>query len=534
MKIQVAIKTCVGDVTSKCEMEILGMDLVRDVKEKLASSQLIAFPKRDLMLKGEILADDATMESCGVTSNACLEMVVSATEDAVLDQLKELLASRDLTCDELGLLYCYKFGVSVNRALATVGCQLPLAEFLESAPEVSIQNGRACLVTSETLKSFDATEELAKILQANDGPMDITALCAAFLQKFQCSVSSLTNCRPSEFLERDDHFVLLGRGKVCLKGQEPKKLPDAFPTAACRTPKSEAPWVRKEAPWVKKQERCDQMYLDLHQRVSSRGFHSRIASALNSLVDQVTERCFLNLDEVVKGGSVGNGTTIESCTDASVVFFVKGLPLDKHSVWLPSLLRSVNMCLEGELPNTSVVVLEDSLRLQSPSGVVDLRFSPAFGSYHEKVAALGQRGPEARKFFSSSFAKETTAFVQKQPGSVKVTIRLLKWWRDEQDWSCKLTRPSNAVLELVAIYASSRKPQDQQEAVANCMALFCRFNDLRIIWTSHYTKQDIWSPLLKQTPLLMDPVNPFVNVVDPQSFDPRELIQKATTTRFFF
>ena len=34
-----------------------------------------------------------------------------------------------------------------------------------------------------------------------------------------------------------------------------------------------------------------------------------------------------------------------------------------------------------------------------------------------------------------------------------MTIRLLKWWRDQQAWSCALTRPSDYVIELIAIYA---------------------------------------------------------------------------------
>ena len=46
--------------------------------------------------------------------------------------------------------------------------------------------------------------------------------------------------------------------------------------------------------------------------------------------------------------------------------------------------------------------------------------------------------------------------------------------------------------------------------------------------------QDVWSPLMMQRPLLMDPVNPFSNIVDPQDFDSRELTQFASTTHFFW
>ena len=42
-------------------------------------------------------------------------------------QLTDLLAARDLTTDELGLLYCYKHGVSTNQALKTIGSEAKCA-----------------------------------------------------------------------------------------------------------------------------------------------------------------------------------------------------------------------------------------------------------------------------------------------------------------------------------------------------------------------------------------------------------------------
>ena len=34
--------------------------------------------------------------------------------------------------------------------------------------------------------------------------------------------------------------------------------------------------------------------------------------------------------------------------------------------------------------------------------------------------------------------------------------------------------------------------------------------------SNYYDPSDVWSPLMLQKPLLMDPVNPFSNVADPQ------------------
>merc|ERR1719484_498556 len=91
MKIQVSVKTMEkGAATAKVEMTVTATETVKSVKEKVAAAQLIAFP-----------------------------------------ELKDLLKSRDLTNDELGLLYCYKHGVSTNQALKTIGIEAKLADFIK-------------------------------------------------------------------------------------------------------------------------------------------------------------------------------------------------------------------------------------------------------------------------------------------------------------------------------------------------------------------------------------------------------------------
>jgi len=164
-----------------------------------------------------------------------------------------------------------------------------------------------------------------------------------------------------------------------------------------------------------------------------------------------------------------------------------------------------------------------------------LRFSPDFETYSEVIKAMEAQRPDMRKHFKTALVKEQVQFVSKQPGQVKVTMRLLKWWRNQQSWSSALTTPSDEVLELIAVYSALQtKPRDQRMAIANAISLMARFEELRIVWSNYYDKEDIWSPLLQQRPLLMDPVNPYVNVANPQSFDASELMSLAKNTHFFW
>jgi len=559
MKVQVSFKSAdKASATSKFEVHVNENDTVGSVKEKVAASQLIAFPEHSLVFNGNKLAEGKKLSECGVKDSSALDFVLEATEESVVKQLKELLQSRDLTCDELGLLYCYKHGVSTNQALKTIGIDMKLADFVKTRKEMQLEGGKISIVRNDTsLKPMSVAEQLEGILREQGPTMEITALCSKFIQKFHVSVANIVQMRPMDFIMQEkERFALIGSGMVTLKefeGVEKAKVEGS----SLRAARSKSPAVARARPesWAdarprqqspprarpqtQKIEQNDELYQELHTKISSRSFNSRVAQALSTIKEVVEEKTFLNIAEVVKGGSVGKGTAIQDCEDAELVFFVKGLPAEGHNKWLAPLLRSVQSVLVENLPADmveNVECTEETVRMSVKNTItVQLRFSPVFETYAETVQALGRLGPHARKPFEPSFVKERTQFVAKQPGHVKVTIRLLKWWREQQTWSCALTRPSDYVLELVAIYAAQQCGKvSQAQMIANCMSLLSRFDHLRVVWSNFYDANDVWAPLMKQKPLLMDPVNPFTNVADPQDFDARELMSCASTTHFFW
>jgi len=393
-------------------------------------------------------------------------------------------------------------------------------------------------------------------LKANAGSMDIKDLCAKFAQKFNVNISSLVGTRPADYFSKEeDLFVVNGRGVVSLKSMmteqatrerdvpppwhhAPKasKEPVAETTSFISTPPGLADDdAELDEPWTPDNEQ----YLELHNRISSRAFNSKVSQFLGDIVELVSQKIFLTVDHCVKGGSVGKGTAIVGCTDAEAVFFLQGLPPSQHDKWLPPLLKSVTSILKEHLASKQnverVQVVEDYVQVRMKDFSVELRFSPVFDSYAMAIQTLGEQVPDARKFYATALAKERVQFIVRQPPQVKMTMRLLKWWRDQQEWSSKLTYPKDELLELMVVYSAVQtKPADQCQAVANVMSLLSRFNEMRIVWSNYYSKDDVWTPLLKQRPLLMDPTNPFVNVADSQAFDARELMELARSTHFFW
>jgi len=565
MNIEVCLKTVGKDATtSKFELRVDGGETVGAIKEKIAASQLIAFPEHSLKFNGEKMEADKALSTYGVKDSSSLDFVIEASEESIAKQLSDLLRHRDLTCDELGLLYCYKHGVSINQALKTIGIDAKLQDFLKDQKTFVLEGNKVSLVRGDTtLQPLSVSKQLEQLLRENGPTMDITALCSKFVQKFHVSVANIVQMRPAEFLQQEkDTFAVLGNGTVTLKefeaGEKAKlgaqaarsRSPPAvrWPAQQTSTDRSRArsnerarqsPARSRPVALSQQKAKDDSMYQDLHTKISSRSFNSRAAQLLTQIADVVQEKTFLNVAEVVKGGSVGKGTAIEDCNDATLVVFVKGLPSEGHQKWLPPLLKSVQATLENHLPAdlaSDISVTADSVRMTvKKTMTVDLKFSPAFESYGATVQALGTLGPGARKPFEPSFVKESTQFIAKQPGHVKVTIRLLKWWREQQEFSCSLTRPSDEVLELLAVYVAQQCGKvDQAQMVANCMSVMARFDQMRVVWSNFYGKNDVWNPLMMQKPLLMDPVNPFRNVADPQDFDPRELMSLASSTHFFW
>jgi len=542
--------------TGKVELTADPTDTVRTLKERIAASQMIAFPDQHLEIAGEVLQEIKSLADYGVKENTSLDFVINASEASLVKQLMELLQARELSCDELGLLYTYKHGVSVNQAMKTIGYTEKFQDFVRKQKEFMLENGKVVLKRSDTgLKPFSVSEECKKILEENRGTMEITNLCSKFTQKFNVSIQSIVNMRPAEFLLKENDFVMSGRGQVSFKsvqGQQQKPKKDTQPRMPARepvviTPKAclrASPVVSEpqpvEPPSPTETSESDE-YLELHNTISGRSFNSKVAQILTEVVDIVTENAFFNISHVAKGGSIGKGTAINGCTDAEIVFFVQGLPCLKQNKWLPTMLKAVAGVLSQHLETSLQIVdnmstTEDSIFMKV-RGLVDvnLRFSSAFETYADTLKELGAQGPEGWKHLNTSLTKEKVMFVSKQPGQVKVTMRLLKWWRDQQQWTSELTKPSDDVLELIAVYSALQtKPKDQRTAVANAMSLMARFNELRIVWSNYYGKEDIWAPLMQQRPLLMDPVNPYVNVADPQKFDASELMSLARTTHFFW
>jgi len=134
MKVKVSVK-----VATNLNSQVVGQtvdlfakegDSVQALKAKIMESQMIAFREQDLILNGKILSEAKSLTECGISDGTEVELSVRTSEESLVESLQELLQARDLSLEELCLLYCYKHGVSINQVLQSIGTQERFSNFV--------------------------------------------------------------------------------------------------------------------------------------------------------------------------------------------------------------------------------------------------------------------------------------------------------------------------------------------------------------------------------------------------------------------
>lgn len=289
----------------------------------------------------------------------------------------------------------------------------------------------------------------------------------------------------------------------------------------------------------------NQPFLDLHAKLSASDFSVQLSQSLDLLKAVLSESTFLNVRRALRGGAVAKGTAIPGAAGAEVVLFLEGLPPAKQDGWLRGLASAVSGALGecvDELAGSGVVGACAAggvvrVRTAGPLGDVSVFFAPDYGSYSEAVAAMRSQDTSTRRVAGAALVAQKVRFVEKQPEGVKATMRLLKWWREQRQWTSDMTRPSDELLELVVAHTVNQSaPRDLCMAVSNVLSVLARFDELKVTWPLSlrcYREDDILKPLLTQRPLVLDPANPLVNVADSQSFWSEELMAHARAGNFF-
>lgn len=136
MKVQVLVKNtgkaAAADIT--VDATVRPADTANTVKELVASmTNTFSFPDQKLSFNGKVISTEQRLSEYGIKEGDQLEFSFQASEKTIVQQLSDLLGKRAMSSEELGLLYSYRFAVSVEDALKALGIsECKLKDFLES------------------------------------------------------------------------------------------------------------------------------------------------------------------------------------------------------------------------------------------------------------------------------------------------------------------------------------------------------------------------------------------------------------------
>merc|ERR1719359_730981 len=233
-----------------------GDDTVDSVKEKVAASQLIAFPEHKLVFQGKTLEGGKTMADYGIQESSALDFVLEATEESIVKK---------------------------------IGIDAKLADFLKTRKEFVLEGAKISMVRDDTtLKPLSVANQLEELLREHGPTMEVTALCSKFIQKFHVSVANVVQMRPMDFIMQEkEKFALIGGSSVTLKefeSREKAKM-DGSSLRMARSKSPQAARPQRQTPTRTRPgaqspprsrpaqtpqiEQNDEMYQELHNKISS-------------------------------------------------------------------------------------------------------------------------------------------------------------------------------------------------------------------------------------------------------------------------
>merc|ERR1719440_2131476 len=146
------------------QVSVRSEETARVLLDKVAASQLLAFPESSLCVDGKRAEPSATLTAAGGTNGSAVDFVLESTVKSLVAQLRDLVRARALTFDELGLLYCYRYGLSLNQALKTLGISGTLKDLVAEHTDFELSKGKVGLPKAAPAPAPAAT--VAAALQA--------------------------------------------------------------------------------------------------------------------------------------------------------------------------------------------------------------------------------------------------------------------------------------------------------------------------------------------------------------------------------
>lgn len=252
-------------------------------------------------------------------------------------------------------------------------------------------------------------------------------------------------------------------------------------------------------------------------------------------------------------GSYGKGTAISYDSDYDIVIFFKHV--EPPFVHLLSAMEAALRKHEGKFKDfrwgyrsTIHIYFEiDGIRFdvapatQFDSSVVTLSrwccFVPPCNTpypsqqYFKALNKISQLCDPVKNgyLYSSSLSIDAVMFVQRQNPFVHAVIRVAKHWARRVNTGRLQVRGRSLLAETIAIhscytlYPFEMMELNMDKAFTRFLEQFRDASTTRLYVLIYYSREEIPDEVFNQIPLVLDPINPFNNLLNPTNFPPRAL-----------
>ncbi|XP_067677650.1 2'-5'-oligoadenylate synthase 1-like isoform X2 [Haliotis asinina] len=257
-------------------------------------------------------------------------------------------------------------------------------------------------------------------------------------------------------------------------------------------------------------------------------FNSRCLQIIDKLVRSLQARTSpFRIKRIVKGGSLGKGTSVKDRSDIDLIIFFNGystvqeLQEDKDR-----LLQELENYVKAEWSNhllfkeKTPYSVQFYLKMENDDKEHEVDLLPALDitqsgrQLSEIYSEMEQLSGPDRDPYSCCFAPLQLDFVTatkrvSTPGKVKDLIRLLKYWIKVEDVPLR-----SYFLELLVVrqWREANTPQDinLEDYLKNIINQLTECKTMAIAFTDNYDYKEYRKSL--KPPFLLDPANPFRNV----------------------
>uniref|UniRef100_A0A8C0GZV2 2'-5' oligoadenylate synthase n=1 Tax=Chelonoidis abingdonii TaxID=106734 RepID=A0A8C0GZV2_CHEAB len=294
-------------------------------------------------------------------------------------------------------------------------------------------------------------------------------------------------------------------------------------------------------------QKLDKFIFDVLQPDST--FLRQAGQAINTICEFLKKNCFadcppprIKVLKVVKGGSLGKGTSLKDSSDADLLVFLNcfkgyGDQETNRAGIIKEIKRMLEKCQQekhfevfieqSRWPNPRVLSFKMSSETLDESIEIDVL--PAYNALcmsccpysarpmsqvYEELIQSCSRGGE----FSTCFTELQRDFVVDRRTKVKSLIRLVKYWYKQVQQPEGESLPPQYALELLSVYAWEQGSKDRAfnmaEGFRTVLELIQQYKHLCVYWTINYNFADdvlagfLHHQLQKARPIILDPADP--------------------------